>query len=593
MLPDIETHAFPVGHLPIVRHYLDELGILDVLDRHLPSHAQARVSDAECVTAMVLNILSGRCALYAMETWLRHTDTELLIGRGCEPDAFNDTRLALALDHLDAVGTDTLMGDLVQHYLAREDRPTEYTAHTDTTSFSLYGAYVAETVPNVTFGFSKDKRADLKQLIFGLTLHGSAGIPLLADVVSGNTSDPEVNRSVLSRLSAQLPDSDEVTVVADCKAVDSITVGRVLDEGLHLVSLVPDTYSIRGRLIDAAWEACPDLEEWPELERHPGRKKADPHKVYRGWSTVEPFRVARRAPDGADGLVQSSVDMRFLVVHSTTLAAAFDKKLSGKLEREENRLTSMIRKQLRRDYACEQDARDAVADLQKRAKLKFLQLDVSIESEEVRQKRPGPGRPPKGEEPTMQTVWRPKVATRPDEAAIEHARLRRSCFVLITDHADEETWNDQRILAEYRKQYIVENHTGFRWLKSEAAVSPMFLKTPTRIRAMGLVLVLALMVRNFIQFTLRNQMAARELTLLHPFAKKPETKLTTEMAMAWFMGVQSVQVSIDGGPWRRSAPKLQDTAQQIIDLLGVPETAFSTPPSRQRSVAGIFPPDTG
>ena len=62
--------------------------------------------------------------------------------------------------------------------------------------------------------------------------------------------------------------------------------------------------------------------------------------------------------------------------------------------------------------------------------------------------------------------------------------------------------------------------------------------------------------------------------------------------MAWFMGVQSVQVSIDGGEWRRSAPKLQDTAQQIIDLLGVPETAFSTPPLRAMPVAGIFPPNT-
>ena len=45
---------------------------------------------------------------------------------------------------------------------------------------------------------------------------------------------------------------------------------------------------------------------------------------------------------------------------------------------------------------------------------------------------------------------------------------------------------DAEILAEYRHQYLVENHTGFRWIKSEGKVSPMFLKTPKRIRAVVL-----------------------------------------------------------------------------------------------------------
>jgi hypothetical protein len=38
-----------------------------------------------------------------------------------------------------------------------------------------------------------------------------------------------------------------------------------------------------------------------------------------------------------------------------------------------------------------------------------------------------------------------------------------------------------------------------RWLKGPAAVAPVFLETPTRRRALGLVLVLALMVRNFVR----------------------------------------------------------------------------------------------
>jgi hypothetical protein len=52
--------------------------------------------------------------------------------------------------------------------------------------------------------------------------------------------------------------------------------------------------------------------------------------------------------------------------------------------------------------------------------------------------------------------------------AIEQAKLYARHFVLITDHLDEEAWTDQQVFAEYRKQHLIENHSGIRWLKSEA-----------------------------------------------------------------------------------------------------------------------------
>lgn len=55
---NIETYA--VGHLPVVRAIMDELGIVQFVDRLPPMHSQARVSDGHCVAAMILNILSGR-----------------------------------------------------------------------------------------------------------------------------------------------------------------------------------------------------------------------------------------------------------------------------------------------------------------------------------------------------------------------------------------------------------------------------------------------------------------------------------------------------------------------------------------------------
>ena len=380
MTDQVAVEACPVGHLPLVRWAVRELRIDAVLDELSPKHDLAHVSDADCVVAMILNILSGRLALYAMQEWLSFTDVELLIGEGCEADFFHDTRLGTALDRLDDFSTDVVMGRVVEVYLARDDRPTEYSAHLDTMSVSLYGQCRGQDGPEVTHGFSKDKRPDLKQLVFGLVLHGSAGIPLVSDVAAGNTADPVANRDLLARLGPLLPPEDDVTVVADCKAVDAVTIGRVIDQGLHIVSLVPDTFKMRGTLIEAAWQACPDLDEWPELARSPGRRKADPDKVYRGWSTVEPFAIERQvvSPDGTPQPMRVDQDMRYFVVFSSRLAKRFDGTLETKLAREQAKLDTFSKAANRKGFACEALA----AATRTTVRLKMLGARPVVEREE-------------------------------------------------------------------------------------------------------------------------------------------------------------------------------------------------------------------
>ena len=104
------------------------------------------------------------------------------------------------------------------------------------------------------------------------------------------------------------------------------------------------------------------------------------------------------------------------------------------------------------------------------------------------------------------------------------------------------------MLSEYRHPHSIECPTGFRWLKGPAAMAPVFLKTPCRIRAMGLVLILALMVRNCIQGTLRTELAERDETLPHPFTRKEEDSLTPEMAFEHFGGL----IGHSGGHSHRS-----------------------------------------
>ena len=69
--------------------------------------------------------------------------------------------------------------------------------HLDSSSFSVHGAYErASTVDpgsiEITYGYSKDHRPDLKQFITEMICGNDGAAPLAFQVSSGNQSDPSV-----------------------------------------------------------------------------------------------------------------------------------------------------------------------------------------------------------------------------------------------------------------------------------------------------------------------------------------------------------------------------------------------------------------
>ena len=584
MLPtDLDLVSVPVAHLPVIRALIDQLGIHAIIDAALPQHPLSRVSDADCVVVMMLNVLCGRVALFRMDEWLGRTDVELLLGAGREADAFDDNRLSAALDHIDTAGTDSLLTAVVTDYFERPDRETTYSVNQDFTSYSFYGEYadVSPSGPKPTFGRSKDERPDLKQLFFGLSLHGSAGIPLVCSTLDGNTSDARANRDHLARLARLLPAEDDVTIVGDCKLVDRQTVGQLLSAGFHFVSLLPDSYALRAELVSNAWAAEPDVSTWPLLGSHPGRRKSDPPTLYRGRSVEAPFPVLlhRSAGEGLAGPpegVPSIETMRFLIVHSDSLAALFDAQLERRLTGEREGVAAALSRVNRTPASCGQDALRVAHKALPKLRFHRAELTATVETRPL--KRTKRGRPAKGAEAPTETVWLVTATVERDDDAVVRARRHASCFPLVTDHLDTPGWDDARILAEYRHQGIVEGNTGFRWLKGPAAVSPMFLKTPTRMRALGLVMILALMVRNYWQFQMRKAARTAGEKITHPFTKRPVANLTAEMAMAHFGGMQTLRLRREKGAWVRMPQRVSAIAHQILGYHGIAEAVFWTPP---------------
>lgn len=86
--------------------------------------------------------------------------------------------------------------------------------------------------------------------------------------------------------------------------------------------------------------------------------------------------------------------------------------------------------------------------------------------------------------------------------------MEAGCFVLITNEPfeSERGMSSLELLRLYKDQHSIEQNFGF--LKDVLIVNALFLKSPKRIEALGLILVLALMVWRLMERTMR--MSLRE-----------------------------------------------------------------------------------
>lgn len=584
-IPDqLETRSFALGHLPLIRAAIQELGLVDVINQLSPKHPLAQVSDGECLVVMLFNILAGRTALWRMDEWAERLDVGLLLGEGVEAASFHDHRLGQFLDHLFEVGTDNILSEVVGRYLQKTSTGA-FSVHLDSTTLAVEGAYDGAGEPRPAHGHSKDLRPDLKQLLFGLSIRGDIGIPLTMSVASGNTSDTKNNRDHIAQLAALLPKPDEVTVVADCKLMDAQTLGDLIHAGLHFVTLVPRNFGIRDELVDKALLEDADVERWPTLATRAGARQADPPVLYRGRSFVGKTAVSlhegprsAKSDSKGEGRVTHSHELRFLVVHSDQLRTSFDDSIANKVDKEKDKLSRKIMKLAQEGFACAEDALQAANAVVKGST--YLNAEVSVERRETPLKREKAGRPKAGEERPTSVTWHPRATFEENKENIDRERKHNSCFVLVTDWFSED-WSDERVLAEYRHQSIVEGQTGFRWLKGPTVASPLFLHTPSRIQALGLVMVLALMLRNHMQHRLRSQAEATQQPPEHPFRSKPDARLTLEMAFVWFDMVTTTLIRMGPDqPWVRTRPHLKPEAQHIMRLLGTAAEVFHVQPAR-------------
>jgi transposase len=218
-----EIAVYPVQHLPILKAYADQLGLVSLINHDVPPAMD--VDAGTIVLGLVLDTLSGRSPLYRFEEFFAHQDTELLLGKAIPPQALTDDTVGRVLDRLYDFGTMRLFTACAVRASMRLGLERR-SGHFDTTSRSVWGEYqCAETqdLPfQVPYGDSTEKRPDLKQFVRS-PLCVDRAVPIWGKLEDGNASDKTLKTALLAEI-AQLLASPGVAPGASIYIADAALV---------------------------------------------------------------------------------------------------------------------------------------------------------------------------------------------------------------------------------------------------------------------------------------------------------------------------------------------------------------------------------
>jgi len=548
------------GALPILDHILQRMNLEEILQAHLPREdPRSKLPVAQGLLVLVKNLLVSREPMYGLGEWAAHYDLKWL-GLSLEQFlALNDDRLGRCLSiffHSDRPG---LILALVRH-VVREFTLGLDELHNDSTSVSFFGAYREAAEENqrrghktlaITYGYSKDHRPDLKQLLYILTITSDGGVPVHFRPASGNVSDDTTHRENWELL-CQIAGRRDFLYVADCKLATIENMNYIAGKGGRFVSVLPRTrkedvlFRQRVQKGEVVWQPL-----WDKTDE-------------RG-DVVDRFSVCGEAEVLPEGYP-------LWWFHSTRKAELDLAARSGRLERAEQQLRQ-LQEQFRSPRSRQREpgkVQERVAKILQDADVaEWIRAEIRPRHQETYRQQTR-GRPGKG------TVYVKEVSTRLDlDYTIDAEQLQRErkadgIFPLVTN---DRLLGALEVLHTYKRQPQIEKR--FEQLKTDFAVAPVFLKDVGRIEALFCVYFLVLLAESLLERELRKAMEREGLKTLPLYPEgRPCRRPTARRLIDLFEPLQRHTLEDADGQSTTLVPELSPLHRKLLRLLGVPAARY-------------------
>ncbi|WP_414737983.1 IS1634 family transposase [Gemmata algarum] len=543
-----------------MRQFLTRLNLTELFTRHLPARPgrAPEVSSALVLTLLVHNILIDHQPLYAVAPWAARRVPEHLGLTADQVAALNDDRIGRALDHLHDADRASLLTALVRRTVeAVGIARTEF--HQDTTTVTFSGGYAnqpdpaqPDRPPRITFGYNKDHRPDLKQLLYSVTPSSDGAVPIHAKTYDGTTTDDAVHIDTWSFL-RQIVGTGDFLYVADSKRCTRDNMSSIAAQKGRFLTVMPRTRN------EADWFGTylgQHPVEWAEVRREPNPRRRDgPDVVYHGVESPQ----------------RSGEGYRIVWYRSSQKEQHDRDSRVSRLGRARAALVGLQAPGRRREFGGVAEARTAgeriLAEYQVQGLLR-VEVDTTIED---RYEQVGPGRPGPNTEHRRVQIPRFRVRFVEDGEALVREARRDGLFPLMTN---DESLSVAGARAQYKYQPFVEKR--HEQLKSVFGVAPVWLKKVERVDSLLWLHFVVELVAALVEREVRRQMVSRGVKHLGLYPNGSPTEAPTAAVVFHALEAHRRHRLLDGHghELRRFHDPLPTPAQEALELLGVSRTHY-------------------
>jgi transposase len=551
-IASVRTRGITFG--PIVRHYFDRCGIARIIDENVAVDPRRKVlTHGQASVAMITGILCQVMQLYNLCKFAEDTTILDVILPETEPKEYFDDRLGDTLDAIYKYGIGNLEMLITQHMIGEFGVGCSI-AHNDTTSASVYGSYDrGDSVGGIeiTYGFSKKHREDLKQLVWSMSVSSDHAFPLFQQAYSGNTADVETYVEQWWHLIDLLGRRDFL-FVADSKLVSKENMTHIHDNGGYFLAPVPMYESYKGVFHDAL-----NTHDYELLIGHKGR-------FNRGFEV--PIEVEHN---------DKRYGFRMIIIYDPGLFARKRRTLDNRIEKTKAAFKELEGRLNKYNLKTDEAIRSACRGiLEKYHSADLFEYEIHNVGR-ITYKNKTRGRPPRNghvEKVEVVNDWY-SIELRFKGEAYEEELLRCGYYPLITNKP-QEGFTTEETMFNHKNQYKSEHIN--RRAKGAYGLEPIYLHKPHRIETFLFLFKIALQMIVLMERTARNNIAKRDkgLDKFRP-NRKDVRNPKTEYLLKEFQYIVSGKILLESGEIHPFVSELNELQSDILEILEVPRLCFT------------------
>lgn len=265
-----QIKSYTDGKAGLIIGICEQVGLNEVFDRHLTqlTGRPPEISYGVLAQMMLVNMADDHHPLSRLSEYFENVDIETLFNMPIDRSKLNDDRFGGFLDLMQNAGCNKIMSEIAVKAFKRYGIKLS-TINFDTTSKVMWGEYETADgnvgVVDITYGYSKDKRQDKKQI--KLSMGTGQGICVDGKVLSGNKDDKTYNADNLDRANELIIQFDinknDFFYIADSAVFTKEFLIKAKKLGIHVITRMSD-YITQSK--EAIRHAVNNLDELSEVE---------------------------------------------------------------------------------------------------------------------------------------------------------------------------------------------------------------------------------------------------------------------------------------------------------------------------------------